>query len=103
MSRSGMQDPTIGARIVERPEWWATRDSNPDGLLHTPLKRARLPVPPAARLKPLDFTVRSPWPAESSRQPGVRSDRWRAIHLRLSHRGRHRNLDLALLGTSGVP
>src|SRR5438445_10032421 len=48
VSRSGVQDPTIGARIVERPEWWATRDSNPDGLPHTPLKRARLPVPPAA-------------------------------------------------------
>src|SRR5213082_3001768 len=32
---------------------WATRDSNPDGLPHTPLKRARLPVPPAARLSRL--------------------------------------------------
>src|SRR5438309_5229726 len=53
MSRSGVQDPTIGARIVERLEWWATRDSNPDGLLHTPLKRARLPVPPAAQLSRL--------------------------------------------------
>src|SRR5712692_2018504 len=31
--------------------WWATRDSNPDELPHTPLKRARLPVPPAARLR----------------------------------------------------
>src|SRR5712692_3977205 len=33
--------------------WWATRESNPDGLPHTPLKRARLPVPPAARLSRL--------------------------------------------------
>src|SRR5450759_198568 len=39
-----------------RFSWWATRDSNPDGLPHTPLKRARLPVPPAARLQPDDFT-----------------------------------------------
>ena len=39
--------------------WWATRDSNPDGLPHTPLKRARLPVPPAARLQPHDFTSRA--------------------------------------------
>ena len=50
--------------------WWAARDSNPDGSPHTPLKRARLPVPPAAQLAalrrdpsrrvagPLDFTGR---------------------------------------------
>src|SRR5690348_13188405 len=38
------------------PIWWATRDSNPDGLPHTPLKRARLPVPPAALAATADST-----------------------------------------------
>ena len=33
----------------EGGRWWAARDLNPDGLLHTPLKRARLPIPPAAQ------------------------------------------------------
>jgi len=36
-------------RFLRSPKWWAARDSNPDGSPHTPLKRARLPVPPAAQ------------------------------------------------------
>ena len=49
-------------RETEGPadQTWATRDSNPDGLPHTPLKRARLPVPPAARLSRLILPVGSP-------------------------------------------
>src|SRR5216684_1869452 len=47
----------FGSRYGKAAElWWATRDSNPDELPHTPLKRARLPVPPAARLQPVDST-----------------------------------------------
>ena len=40
----------LRGRFVSCSDWWAARDSNPDGSPHTPLKRARLPVPPAARL-----------------------------------------------------
>src|SRR5713226_158206 len=53
--------------------WWATRDSNPDELPHTPLKRARLPVPPAARLRRLIL------PKESGRESVehlIRRERW---------------------------
>jgi len=46
--------------------WWATRDSNPDGLPHTPLKRARLPVPPAALAATGDSTGRSYWKSRDS-------------------------------------
>ena len=35
--------------MIRRKVPWAARDSNPDGSPHTPLKRARLPVPPAAQ------------------------------------------------------
>lgn len=28
--------------------WWARRDSNPQGLLHAILSRARIPIPPLA-------------------------------------------------------
>src|SRR5258708_29642029 len=58
----------------DAPAWWATRDSNPDGLPHTPLKRARLPVPPAARLQPDDFTRRCrhmPWPSPDRTSPSM--------------------------------
>jgi hypothetical protein len=58
---SGRNSCTVG--LSKRPSvpewrnsgamWWATRDSNPDELPHTPLKRARLPVPPAAQLSRL--------------------------------------------------
>ena len=35
------------ARVLRKDEDWCRRgDSNPHGLPHTPLKRARLPVPP---------------------------------------------------------
>src|SRR2546430_17251458 len=53
MAGSDIQDLTIRADGGISSRWWATRDSNPDGLLHTPLKRARLPVPPAAQLSRL--------------------------------------------------
>ena len=47
-------DPFVPKRAYQRrAAWWATRDSNPDELPHTPLKRARLPVPPAAQLSRL--------------------------------------------------
>ncbi len=48
MSRSGVQDPTISARIVERPEWWAAVDSN-----HLPprYQHGALPVELAAQAK----------------------------------------------------
>jgi hypothetical protein len=45
-----LAEARVPANAVSNQPWWATRDSNPDGLPHTPLKRARLPVPPAARL-----------------------------------------------------
>src|SRR6266536_258843 len=52
LGRSGQVSRTNHCYDAEFARWWATRDSNPDGLPHTPLKRARLPVPPAALLSP---------------------------------------------------
>jgi hypothetical protein len=56
-----------------RARWWATRDSNPDGLPHTPLKRARLPVPPAAQLQPVDITRWYPRQDSNSQPPDPKS------------------------------
>src|SRR5690242_18314652 len=61
--------------------WWATRDSNPDGLPHTPLKRARLPVPPAALAAPENSTVPPPRGARRIRHAieSRPSDAWRPL------------------------
>src|SRR6266849_3220356 len=53
--------------------WWATRDSNPDELPHTPLNRARLPVPPAARLRRLILPKES---GPESVEHLIRRERW---------------------------
>ncbi len=37
-------------------KWCRRRDSNPHGLLHTPLKRACLPVPPLRRFMPAEIS-----------------------------------------------
>src|SRR5213594_2555409 len=38
-----------GTKALEWKSWCRRGDSNPHGLPHTPLKRARLPVPPLRR------------------------------------------------------
>ncbi len=53
----------VGASASSK-RWWAARDSNPDGSPHTPLKRARLPVPPAAQLGYRE--LEAPCPLEDS-------------------------------------
>src|SRR5258708_39952129 len=53
--------------------WWATRDSNPDELRHTPLKRERLPVPPGGRMGRLILPKES---GPESVENLIRRERW---------------------------
>jgi len=73
-------------RLIEFKLWWATRDSNPDELPHTPLKRARLPVPPAARLEPVDSTEAALrwYPRQDANDRGLNPSKGRSRNLKCS-------------------
>ena len=49
--------------------WCEKRDLNPYGVNHTPLKRARLPVPPLSHIKHLYFLTRSRSPRRKRCKP----------------------------------
>ena len=60
---------SLTLRFNLRSYWCEKRDLNPYGVNHTPLKRARLPVPPLSHIKHLCFVTRRRSPRRKRCKP----------------------------------